>query len=418
MRPSRLVFPVLAGLAAVLFPGGPAGAQSPADPAGIAVPPESSLVVNRAAQAYENGRCTEVLEAFGTLPAGAAAALDGISLYRWGFCSGSAGGADAFDYYRRAAEKLQGATASPGAPLDAYFYRVNALLNLDLQPEAQAAAKLAVERFQAGTLTVPQDDPAAWFRMGKLFTDAGDAQGAMGPFGRALDAAAAKPGSLRSAYLERIANYARQAGDPALAQRANAMLLAAGAATPGAASDNPLQRMRALVRAGQYEEARAALETLARDRGDVGMVAQYALGALDRVREVETQGGKPDPRATIGGEGGGSYPGSLPLEEALAATGREAWGAIGEGRVVEVPRKNRTLPGTRPAASTETLARLLPIESRFAGLLLDAVATGAPLREWAVQAGFAPLVLQPWERLVIDRDSAARQADVIDLKQP
>ena len=86
--------------------------------------------------------------------------------------------------------------------------------------------------------------------------------------------------------------------------------------------------------------------------------------------------------------------------------------------MVEVPRKNKSLPGTRPAASAETLAQLLPIESRFAGLLLDAVSTGAPLREWAVQGGFAPLILQPWERLVVDRDSAARQPQVIDLKQP
>jgi hypothetical protein len=409
VRSRRFVLPFLVGAA------GLAGAISPARPAGPAVPPEWSAAVTRAAEAYEAGRCADVLAAFGTLPADAATALDGVSLYRWGFCSGNAGGGDAFEYYRRAAEKLQAETASPGAPLDAYFYRVNALLNLDLQPEAETAAKLAVERYGAGTLTVPQDDASAWFRLGKLYTDAGDPQGAMKPFGRSLDAAAARPGSLRSAYLERIANYARQAGDAPLAQRANAMLLAAAGATPGGAPDNPLQRMRALVRAGQYDEARAVLETLARDSGDVGMVAQYALGALDRVRDVEAQGGKPEPRATVEGR---SYPGALSLEEALAATGREGWTAIGEGRVVEVPRKNRSLPGTRPAAAFETLERLLPVESRFAGLLLDAVATGAPLREWAVQGGFAPLVLQPWERLVVDRDSTARQSQVIDLKQP
>ena len=407
MRPRRSLLPLVAFAVA--------GAISPARPAGPAVPPEWSAAVARAAEAYEAGRCADVLTAFGTLPADAATSLDGVSLYRWGFCAGSTGRGDAFDYYRRAAEQLQAETASPGAPLDAYFYRVNALLNLDLQPEAQAAAKLAVERYQAGTLTVPQDDAAAWFRLGKLYTDAGDPQGAMKPFGRSLDAAAARPGSLRSAYLERIANYARQAGNAELAQRANGMLLAAGAATPGAAADNPLQRMRALVRAGQSDEARKVLEELARDRGDVGMVAQYALGALDRVRDVEAQGGKPDPRTTVEGR---SYPGALSLEEALTATGREGWTAIGAGRVVEVPRKNKSLPGTRPAASAETLAQMLPIESRFAGLLLDAVSTGAPLREWAVQGGFAPLILQPWERLVVDRDSAARQPQVIDLKQP
>ena len=407
MRPRRSLLPLVAFAVA--------GAISPARPAGPAVPPEWSAAVARAAEAYEAGRCADVLTAFGTLPADAATSLDGVSLYRWGFCAGSTGRGDAFDYYRRAAETLQAETASPGAPLDAYFYRVNALLNLDLKPEAEAAAKLAAERHQAGTLTVPQDDAAAWFRLGKLYTDAGDPQGAMKPLGRALDAAAARPGSLRSAYLERIANYARQAGNAELAQRANGMLLAAGAATPGAAADNPLQRMRALVRAGQSDEARKVLEELARDRGDVGMVAQYALGALDRVRDVEAQGGKPDPRTTVEGR---SYPGALSLEEALTATGREGWTAIGAGRVVEVPRKNKSLPGTRPAASAETLAQLLPIESRFAGLLLDAVSTGAPLREWAVQGGFAPLILQPWERLVVDRDSAARQPQVIDLKQP
>jgi hypothetical protein len=392
-----------------------AGAPSSLRAADAAAPPESSAAVTRAAEAYEAGRCADVLAAFDALPADAADSLDGVSLYRWGFCSGSAGRGDAFDFYRRAAEKLQAETASSGAPLDAYFYRVNALLNLDLRPEAQAAAKLAVERYQAGALTVRQDDAAAWFRLGKLYTDAGDPQGALKPLGRSLDAAATRPGSLRSAYLERIANYARQSGDDALAQRANGMLLAAGGATPGATSDSPLQRMRALVRAGQYDEARTVLDALARDRGDLGMVAQYALGALDRVRDVEVQGGKPDPRAS---DEGRNYPGDLSLEEALTATGREGWTALGEGRVVEVPRKNRSLPGTRPAASPETLARLLPIESRFAGLLLDAVTTGAPLREWAVQGGFAPLILQPWERLVIERDSSARQSQVIDLKQP
>jgi tetratricopeptide (TPR) repeat protein len=374
--------------------------------------------VTQAAAAYEAGRCGDVMSLFEGLPADAAAALDGVSLYRWGFCVGSTGRGDAFSYYRRAAEKLQVETAAPGAPLDAYFYRVNALLNLDLTSEATAAAKLAVERFQAGSLTVPQDDAGAWFRLGKLYNDAGDPRGAMTPFGRALDAAAARPGSLRTAYLERIANAARLAGDDAIAQRANAMLLAAGSApgsAPGAAPDNPLQRMRALVRAGQYDEAGKLLAELARDRGDVGMVAQYAQGALDRVRDVTAQGGTPEPRASVEGR---SYPGALSLEEALSATGREGWAAIGEGRVVEVPRKNRSLPGTRPAASWETMQRLLPIESRFAGLLLDAVSSGAPLREWAVQGGFAPLILQPWERLVIDRDSAARQAQVIDLKQP
>ncbi len=408
MRFRRLVLPLIVSAAALAGPAAPARASS------AAVPPEWAPAVARAAEAYEAGRCAEVLAAFATLPAEAATALDGVSLYRWGFCAGNTGRSDAFDFYRRAAEKLQAETAAPGAPLDAYFYRVNALLNLDLAPEAEAAAKLAVERYRAGTLTVPQDDATAWFRLGKLFNDSGDPQGAMAPFGRALDAAAARPGSLRAAYLERIANAARLAGDAALAQRANAMLLAASSA-PGATPDSPLQRMRALVRAGQYDDARKLLEEMSRDRGDLGMVAQYALGALDRVREVETQGARPDPRASLDGR---DYPGALSLEEALTATGREGWTAIGEGRVVEVPRKNRSLPGTRPAASFESMQRLLPIESRFAGLLLDAVASGAPLREWAVQGGFAPLILQPWERLVIDRDSAARQAQVIDLKQP
>lgn len=396
---------VAVGFALALVPALAAGPGTPAD---------GPAAVTQAAAAYDAGRCAEVLSLLEGLPADAAAALDGVSLYRWGFCAGSTGRGDAYSYYRRAAEKLQAETAAPGAPLDAYFYRVNALLNLDLTSEAAAAAKQAVERYQAGTLTVPQDDAGAWFRLGKLFNDAGDPQGAMTPFGRALDAAAARPGALRTAYLERIANAARLAGNDAIAQRANALLLPAGSG-PGAAPDNPLQRMRALVRAGQYDEASKLLTELARDRGDLGMIAQYAQGALDRVREVTARGGRPEPRASVEGR---SYPGTLSLEEALAATGREGWAAIGEGRVVEVPRKNRSLPGTRPAASAETMERLLPIESRFAGLLLDAVSSGAPLREWAVQGGFAPLILQPWERLVIDRDSTARQAQVIDLKQP
>lgn len=398
MRPLS-IFAVVAILAAA--GAGPAPAAPPAEAAAAA------------AAAYEAGRCADVLAAFGGLAASDAEALDGVSLYRWGFCAGSARQGDAYGYYRRAAEKLQVETASPDAPLDAHFYRVNALLNLDLSAEAQAAAALAVERWNGGSLIIPQEDAAAWFRLGKLHHDAGDAAGAMVPFGRALDLAEARPGSLRSAYLERIANYARLAGDEKTMARANALLLSAAEGTAG--GENPVQRVRALVRAGRYDEARGLLEPLARDRGDLGMTAQYALGAIDRALEVLARGASPDPRAASV-DGAETYPGAMGLESALAMTGREAFAAIAEGRVVEAPRRNRDLPGTRPVASRETLERLTPIEARFAGLLIDAVATGAPLREWAVQGGFAPLILQPWERLVVERESEVRRGQLIDLR--
>ncbi len=381
---------------------------------GLMAAPAAALAdaVSDAAAAYEAGRCADVLAAFGGLSAAETDALDGVSLYRWGFCAGAMRQGDAFAYYRRAAEKLQTEAASPYAPLDVHFYRVNALLNLDLAADARAAAALAVERWNAGTLTVPQEDPTAWFRLGKLHYDAGDIAGSMVPFGRALDLAEENPGSLRSAYLERIANYAQQAGDEKTMARANDLLLG----SPGTASgESPAQRARALVRAGRYAEARDLLEPLTRDRGDLGMTAQYTIGALDRAGEVLARGAQLDPRASSA-EGSETYPGSMSLEAALVTTGQEAWAAIGSGRVVEAPRKNRALPGTRPVASRTTIEQLTPIEARFAGLLLDAVGSGAPLREWAVQGGFAPLVLQPWERLVVERDSTVRQGQLIDLQ--
>jgi len=166
----RSLLPVLAGAVAL------SGTLFPARPAGAAVPPEWSPALTRAAEAYEAGRCADVLAAFGTLPADAAVSLDGVSLYRWGSAPATPGAAT---------PSTSTAARGEAAARDRLAGRTARRLLLPRQrapeprPEAgcRGGARLAVERYQAGALTVPQDDAAAWFRLGKLYTDAATRRG-------------------------------------------------------------------------------------------------------------------------------------------------------------------------------------------------------------------------------------------------
>ncbi|RMF72027.1 MAG: hypothetical protein D6738_12425, partial [Acidobacteria bacterium] len=282
---------------------------------------------------------------------------------------------------------------------EAHFYLVNALLNLGRVEEARRAAGEAVARWKAGRLTVAQDRPDAWFRLGKRFRDAGDDKGALEPFRRALDAEVAHPGTLRDAYLERIADGARAAGDTALARRAQALLDARRPGDP----ENLLRAARTALAEGRLDEARAAFNALRRRRGDLGMAAQYAAMVIDRIEEVRKADLEP---ATSLADG-------TPLAEvddlagALRETAARAFAAL-DGEAVEKPRKKAK--GVRLVPSAQARRELLLVEAEFAGLLREAVVRGAPLREWAVQGGYAPLIHHRWTKLFAQRAEKRRAA--------
>ena len=378
-------------LAGVLPPAGLAGGASAADPARAAA--------SRAAEAYASGRCREVLAAFEALDEPARARLDGLSHYRWGFCAGVLGRGDPRAHYDAAARLLAAQAGGDGATrLETHFYLVNALLNLGEADRARSAASAAVALWKAGRLTVPEDRPDAWFRLGKLFQDAGDPRGALGPFARALDAETAHPGTLRDAYLERIADGARAARGIVLAERAQALLDARRPGDPGTL----LRRARTLLAEGKLDEAEAAFNAVRRRRGDAGMEAQYATATIARIREVRKAGLEP---ATALADG-------TPLRDvddlsgALQKTAARAFEVLG-GPAIEKPR--RKAPGTRFIPAPETKKQLDLVQAEFAGLLREAVIRGVPLREWAVQGGYAPLVHHRWKKLFRERAEKARE---------
>ncbi len=363
--------------------------------------PDDTLA--RAARAYEEGRCAEVLSLLAPLAARDPAAVDGLSEYRRGWCTSRLHRGDPRPYYERAAEKLAREAGEPGAPLEVHFYLVNALLNLGRKDEARNAARRALQLVERGELVVREDDPRAWFRLGKLARDAGRPGDAREPFSRALDLVE-RGKHLRRAYLERIANAAAAAGDGKLAERA-ARLLGRETSSPRGV----FARARALLAAGSFDEAREAYREAARQPGDPGMEARYALRVLDRVEELSAWGLSP---ATTTADGRPIADlDTAGLRAALAATAREAFRVM-ETPPVEVPRRKRA--GTKPAPSPETREALHRVQARMCGLLLEALRRGIDLRPWAaVRDGYAPLLFHRWEKLYLERARDQREGQLI-----
>lgn len=369
---------------------------------GAVLAQEIPKLLEQAAKAYDAGRCGEVISLYETISAAREEAIDGIAEYRWGYCEAYLNRADGGPRYQRAAEKLGRQTQDEGAPLESHFYLVNALLNLGRREDARKAAALATARYEQGQLVIPSSRPESWFRLGKLYQDAGDPQGAIEPFTRALDEAD-KGGTLRDAYIERIARGAGAAGANQLALRAGSLLEKQGQAGAGA-----LSRIgRARLDGGDLQGARKAFEQAARMRGEAALAAKYALEVVHRTEELSSWGLSPStttrdgrPLASLGQE---------ELTREIAAASRMAWKAL-SGRAVEVPRKKRA--GTRPAPHPKTLRTMHEAQAYFTGLMLEAVKRGAPLREWNVKLGIGPLLFHPWTKLFVQQANKTRAGQV------
>ncbi|MDQ7088408.1 MAG: tetratricopeptide repeat protein [Acidobacteriota bacterium] len=366
---------------------------------------DTEALLARAAAAYDQGRCAEVIGAYGQAEERSDEALDGVAEYRWGFCLAYLRRPGARQRYEAAVDKLGQAVDRPGAPLEAHFYMVNALLNLGRADDARERATRAVAAWRGGELTVPEDEPEAWFRLGKLFRDSGDPRGAVEPFTRAVEAAE-NGATLRDAYLERIARGAGEAGAGELALRAARLLEKAGQAGTSAM----LRVARARLAGGDFDGAREAFSAAAKGPGEPALAARYALRGLERLAEVQRWGleipstaadGRPLSALSV-----------AELRNELQAAARQAWTAF-SGRVVEVPRKKK--PGTRPAPHPETLAAMRTAQARFVGIVAEALRRGLPLREWNVQIGIGPLIFHPWYRLFLQRATQDRSSQLVQF---
>lgn len=359
---------------------------------------EAEALVERIASAYEESQCARVVTLCEQLERRWPESVDGVTLYRWGFCESRAGRGSP-DRYERAASLLGKRVAAGRAGLDHHFYRVNALINLRRSEQAVDAAEQAVESWESGSLTVDEDDPAAWFRLGKLHRDSGNLEGAMEPFARALELAE-QGAALRDAYVERIARGAREAGQPDLAGRAAELLASRDPQAPGAA----LRLARTRLAAGDLDGARRAFRQARGASGPAGMTAQYGLRAIRRAKQVERWGRDPITELSDGRPLSGLA--LKELQRELSETAAEAFRVI---RRPTVERARKRGPGTRPGASPETIRLVKEVQSRFAGLLVEALRRGAPLRAWSVQGGFGPLIYHDWFKLHRRQDWDRRQ---------
>jgi tetratricopeptide (TPR) repeat protein len=343
----------------------------------------------RIAEAYEAGRCQQVVALARQLERLGPQAVDGITHYRWGFCAARLDRGDPIAHYEEAAERLGEAASEGGAGLEEHFYRVNALINLGRAEASVQAAEAAIESWNAGGFTVDEDSPTAWFRLGKLFRDAGQAAGALEPFGRALELAeAGRP--LRDAYVERIARGAREAGASELAAKASALL----AQRPAEGPADALRVARTRLAANDLDGAQKAFRQARRAGGNLGMIGQYGARAIQRAKRLQRQGLEP-----IDVLPDGTPLSAVPLERLqreLAQTARVAWEVISRPTI---ERARKEGPGTRVAAAPETIERMREVRREFVGLLLEALRRGAPIRGWAVQGGYSPLIHHPWINL-------------------
>ena len=74
-------------------------------------------LLERAAKAYDGGRCGEAIGLYETVSSKQADAIDGVAEYRWGYCEAYLNRADGRPRYERAAEKLARQVQSESAPL-------------------------------------------------------------------------------------------------------------------------------------------------------------------------------------------------------------------------------------------------------------------------------------------------------------
>lgn len=352
-------------------------------------PPADPLLL--ASIAYDAGRCNEVLAIYQALPP--ATRVDGVSMYRWGFCLADTGQADGSERYERAAEQLATELSGSPTPLLLSFYRVNALLNLGRRDEAATVAREAITAYRDGRYELEGEYAFAWFRVGKLMLDAGEPQAALVPYRRAVELGKAQPGTLRTAHVERIASLASTQGDTALAADATALLEQLAPGSPRVA----LQRAHLLLLGGRWDEARALLKPFARGATDAEMEARYALALVDRAAEVAGWALRPADQTADGVVISGLSGDEL-LAALQAGTQRAYRAMLGPAREVALKRG-----GTRAAPTPETATAMRESQAEMVGLWLEALGRNAPLRVWATQAGFPMLINQKWELLFSQR---------------
>lgn len=377
----------------------------------LAAPPESNIAeaINRAARAYENGDCQGVLAALGSLPRPEEdLAFDGLSQYRLGYCSNLLRRGNGQQYYAKAAEILGLELSTPAARLESYFYRANALFNLQKDVEAVSAAQLARTRWKAGQLTIPAEEPQAWFMLGKLLADSGNLDEALEPFGKAV-ALVEKGKKLRPAYLDRILQLATQRQNGDLAKRAQALL--GDKETPGGSgSVFPRQGLVQMAN-GAWEEALATFAAASNRPGEAAAGIYYAKGVLERTVELKTWGlainnQLPDGRKT-------SDLRTDELQKALSALAAKT-APLFTGLLVEVPRLPKK--GTNPAPDLPIQKELRESQQAMVPLLLEAVRRQLPLQEWAISGGYQQWVLLSWNSVFVQRNAGQRSQQIIDRK--
>lgn len=327
-----------------------------------------------------------------------AGATSGSLLYMLGFCydSVSHDPEASTRAYDAALEMLEKEIQSKSPPLDSFFYLTNLHQVRKRLDQAKTVAEAAVGAIE-GKRTKVAKDGVSQFRAGKLYADSGKAAQAVEYHRRALAAFSKSPSpppEYHRRSTETVARADLGKGDPQAVSNLWEELLAVNPQTP----DGDWSLGLAALRAGRYAVARDAFQRARRTPGDRAEDAFYSSGLAGGALEL-VNSGQTIPSRDMDGKSIGSLD-TEEIDRRIKEHAKKASEIIsrklnpGEYTIVLSKR------GKKIIAPLEGEARgLADVQRYFVALVSELVLRGLPLQTTAFQGGYAPLVLQDWNKL-------------------
>lgn len=399
-------------------PGSLEAAALPCPEPALPEPAPPSQTLRDAMAAYDAGQYGRAMPLFEALDTDDSA--DGATLYRLAYCYSTIPDPQkSQSTYDRARSVLEAKVATPGATLEEHFYLVNALLTLERDQDARAAAEKAVAAVESCRLPV-LPGALSHFRLGKLYGDAGRIDRQVSWYRRALAGFDTDPAAPR-AYVNRarltVLGFDVEQGNwaaviPSL-QRERAQ-------NPRSTEAAGLL-FAAQIRSGDLEAALATVESIRKGGGDLGDSAVYLEGIVTTVKRMASAGHslparEPDDRSPM----------SLTREELIgtpekdglrggrfqeaAQVGRQLISAEAEDGSYRIEERGpKKIPVKLPGEAL--LRRIDDAQGRFISLCLEAFRRGMPLQELTFRTGAQQLLVHDWRQLWV-------QAHRPDMKRP
>lgn len=322
----------------------------------------------------------------------------GAMLYMLGYCYEAVrhDAAASAKAYADSQSALEAEMNAEHPSLETYFYLSNLKLNRQDPEASKAVATQGVAAIDAHKLKVGKDGTSL-FRAGKLYADAGMPERAAELHRKAVLAfskeTAPPPEYLRRAF-ETVTRSDSAKLDPAVAADTWKRLLDQNPSIPNGSWNYGL----ACMRAGRFEEAKAAFDAVRGGGSDAAQDAFYAWSLASGAVEITKSGVKlptksldRKPLVTLDAA-------ALDTEiAARAKTGSELLAAPVASQELEIRKSEdgyiRVFPGKKLSRAIDEA------HAAFLAPVIELTARGESIQAKAFQGGYAPLVIKRWIQL-------------------